>query len=103
MICHFVKQLEWMEFYQKLYCKRCAAERSLSAIVLVLKKAVPQDIRDSNIIILYKTKGDMSDHNYCGISLINIVDKLHESVLLKKIHILANRIYSEPQCCFRAE
>ena len=38
---------------------------------------VPQDMRDTNIVTLYKNKGDRSDcNNYCGISLLSIVGKL---------------------------
>ena len=37
---------------------------------------VPQDMRDANIITLFKNKGDRSDcNNYCGISLLSIVGK----------------------------
>ena len=39
--------------------------------------SVPQEVRDSIIITLYKNKGDRSDHNnYCGISLLCIARKL---------------------------
>ena len=38
---------------------------------------VPQNMQDSNIVTLYKNKGDRSDcNNYWGISLLNIVGKL---------------------------
>ena len=38
---------------------------------------VPQDMRDANIVTLYKYKGDRGDcTNYRGISLLNIVGKL---------------------------
>ncbi len=36
----------------------------------------PQDMRDANIVTVYKTKDDRSDcNNYRGISLLNIVGK----------------------------
>ena len=36
--------------------------------------SVPQDMRDANIVTLYKNKGDRSDcNNYIGISLLSIV------------------------------
>lgn len=45
---------------------------------------VPQDIRDANIITLYKNKGDRSDcNNYRGISLLSIVGKLYARVALR--------------------
>ena len=65
---------------------------------------VPQDLRDVNIVTLYKNKGDMGDCNNCrGISLLNIVGKLFAKVVLMKLWILAERIYSESQCGFRAK
>ena len=37
---------------------------------------VPQDMRDSNIVTIYKNKGDRSDcNNYRGISMLSIVEK----------------------------
>ena len=60
--------------------------------------AVPQDMRDSKIITLYKNK--RSDcNNYRGISLLSIVGKVFARVIQK----LAERIYLESQCGFRAE
>ena len=38
--------------------------------------AVPQDLRDSKIVILYKNKNRNNCNNYCRISLLNIVGKL---------------------------
>ena len=66
--------------------------------------AVPQDMRDANIVTLYKNKGDRSDcNNYRGISLLSIVGKLFARVVLKKLQRLADRVYPESQCGFRAE
>ena len=43
---------------------------------------VPQDLRDSNIVTLYKKKGDRSDcNNYRGIPLLSPVGKLLHSLL----------------------
>ena len=56
-------------------------------------------MRDANIITLYKNKGDCN--NYPGISLLNIVGKLFAKVVLMKLHLLAERIYPEPQCRYR--
>ena len=39
--------------------------------------SVPQDMKDSNIITLYKNKGNCSDcNNYHGISLLSVIDKM---------------------------
>ncbi|KAL8578631.1 hypothetical protein ACOMHN_007089 [Nucella lapillus] len=64
---------------------------------------VPQDMRDANIITLYKNKGDRSDcNNYRGISLLSIVGKTFARVELNKLQSLAERVYPETQCGFRA-
>ena len=42
-------------------------------------------------------------NNYRGISLLNIVGKLFAKVVLMKLRILAERIYPESLCGFRAK
>ena len=65
---------------------------------------VPQDMRDANIITLYKNKGDRTDcNNYRGISLLSIIGKAFARLILKRLQLLAERIYPESQCGFRAE
>ena len=65
--------------------------------------AVPQDMRDSKIITLYKNKGERNDcNNYRGISLLSIVGKVFARVILMRLQKLAERIYLESQCGFRA-
>lgn len=65
---------------------------------------VPQDMRDAKIITLYKNKGERSDcNNYRGISLLSIVGKVFARVALNRLQKLAERIYPESQCGFRAE
>ena len=65
--------------------------------------AVPQDMRDATIVTIYKNKGDRSDcNNYRGISLLSIVGKVFARVLLKRLQKLAERVYPETQCGFRA-
>ena len=65
---------------------------------------VPQDMRDAKIVTLYKNKGDRSDcNNYRGISLLSIVGKVYARVLLARLQQLAERVYPESQCGFRAE
>ena len=61
----------------------------------------PQDMRDANIAILYKNKSDCN--NYCGTSLLNIIGKIFAKVVLMKLRVLAERIYPESQCRFRAK
>ena len=66
--------------------------------------AVPQDMRDAKIITLYKNKGERSDcNNYRGISLLSIVGKVYARVILGRLQKLADRIYPESQCGFRAK
>ena len=66
--------------------------------------AVPQDMRDAKIITLYKNKGERSDcNNYRGISLLSIVGKVFARVILIRLQKLADHIYPESQCGFRAE
>ena len=65
---------------------------------------VPQDMRDAKIITLYKNKGDRSDcNNYRGISLLSVAGKVFARVVLARLQVLAERIYPESQCGFRAE
>ena len=60
---------------------------------------VPQDMRDANIVTLYKSNGDRGDcNNYHGISHLNIVGKLFAKVALMKVQVLAERIYPESLC-----
>ena len=53
---------------------------------------------------MYKNKGDRSDcNNYRGISLLSIVGKAFARVVLNRLRVLADRIYPESQCGFRAK
>ncbi|KAI5106715.1 major facilitator superfamily domain-containing protein 1, partial [Silurus meridionalis] len=64
---------------------------------------IPQDMRDANIVTLYKNKGDRSDcNNYRGISLLSIVGKASARAALARLQTLASRVYPESQCGFRA-
>uniref|UniRef100_H3B479 Reverse transcriptase domain-containing protein n=1 Tax=Latimeria chalumnae TaxID=7897 RepID=H3B479_LATCH len=64
---------------------------------------IPQDLKDAKIITLYKNKGDKADcNNYRGISLLSVVGKVLARVLLKRLQVLAERVYPESQCGFRA-
>ena len=62
------------------------------------------DMPDAKIITLYKNKGDRSDcNNYRGISLLSVVGYVIARVVPTRLQVLANRIYPESQCRFRAE
>ena len=68
--------------------------------------AVPQDMRDSKIITItiYENRGERDDcNNYMGIPLRSIVGKVFARVILIRLQKLAERIYPESQCGFRAE
>ncbi|KAG6930003.1 hypothetical protein G0U57_004624, partial [Chelydra serpentina] len=55
------------------------------------------------IVTLYKNKGDRSDcNNYRGISLLSVVGKVFARVILNRLQKLADRVYPESQCGFRA-
>ena len=59
---------------------------------------IPQDMRDANIVTLYKNKVDRSDcNNYRGISLLSIVGKVFARVALNPLQKLASRVYPESQ------
>uniref|UniRef100_A0A8C9WDN1 Reverse transcriptase domain-containing protein n=1 Tax=Scleropages formosus TaxID=113540 RepID=A0A8C9WDN1_SCLFO len=64
---------------------------------------VPQDMRDATIVTLYKNKGERSDcNNYRGISLLSVTGKLFAEVVLRRLQKIAQQIYPESQCGFRA-
>ena len=84
-------------------CKEVLTEELHRLLCLCWKEGeVPQDMRDANIVTLFKNKGDRSDcNNYRGISLLSIVGKLFARVALKRLQVLAERVYPESQCGFR--
>ena len=64
---------------------------------------MPQNMRDAKIITLCKNKGERGDcNNYRGISLLSIVGKAFARVVLHRLHLLAERVYPEAPCGFRA-
>ena len=66
--------------------------------------SVLHDMRDANIVTLYKNKGDRNDCNsYRGISLLSIVGKAFARIALKRMQHLAERFYPESQCGFKAQ
>ena len=67
------------------------------------ERSVPQDMRDAKIITPYKNKGERSDcNNYRGISLLSVVGKVFARVILIRLQRLAEQVYPESQCGFRA-
>ena len=86
------------------YCKGTLIAELHEIFCLCWKEGeVLQDTRDVNIITLYKSKGNMSDgNNYQGISVLRIVGKLFDQVALKRLQVLAEKVYPESQCEFRA-
>ena len=64
---------------------------------------LPQDLKDANIITIYKNKGNRQDcNNYRGISQLSIAGKIFARVLLPRLQVIANRILPESQCGFRS-
>jgi hypothetical protein len=68
------------------------------------EQQVPQAMRDSKIIALYKNKGDRRGCNNCsGLSLLAIVGKAFARVVLSRLQVLGERVYPELQCGFRPQ
>lgn len=66
-------------------------------------KSVPQEFKNAKITTLYKRKGDQGDcNNYRGISLLSVTGKLLARLILVSLQVLAEEIYPEAQCGFRA-
>jgi hypothetical protein len=89
-----------------LQCAKPTLMRHLHTLLCQCREegSVPQDMRDANIVTLYKNKGDRSDcNNYRGISLLSIVGKAFARVALKRLQLVAERVYPESQCGFRAQ
>ena len=81
-----------------------ALPHHLHVLLLLFWKegTVPPDMRYSDIVTLYKNKGDRSVcNNYRGISLLSVVGKGFARVVLTKLQILAERTLPESQCGFR--
>ena len=59
---------------------------------------VPQDMRDANVITLYKNKGERGDcNNFRGISILSITGKAFARVALSRLETLSERVYPEAQ------
>ena len=61
-------------------------------------------MREAKIVTLYKNNCERSDRsNDKSISLLSVVGKTFARVLLIRLRQLAERIYPESQCWFRAK
>ena len=64
---------------------------------------VPQDMRDTNVVTLYKNNGYRSDCKcHHVISLPSIGGKIYARVVLKRLQVFAEQVYPGSQCSFRA-
>ena len=79
------------------------ATASWAPLPVLGARSHPQDMRDDNIVTLYKNKGDRSDcNNYRSISLLSIIGKVFPRVTLTCLHSLDSQVYPKSQCGFRA-
>ena len=86
-----------------LKCYKCQLLSELNKLLCMYwrEDVVPQDMRDTNIVTPYKNKGGRRDCKNCyGISLLSITGKQFAKVALKRLQILAERVYPESQCGF---
>ena len=109
---------QWTDYHQgKPWEKYCISAEVIkngkSRLLVPLHKlltqcwkegSVPQDMRDANIVTLYKNNGDHRDCNkYHGISLLIIIGKLFAHIILYRLQIPADTIYPQSQCTFRSK
>ena len=95
----------WIGFHPKSssVAKAPCLTSCINSFASVRRKA-PHDMRDCNIITLYKNKGDRSNCiNYRGVALLAIVGKVFARVLLNRLQQLADRVCPESQCGFRSQ
>ena len=84
-----------------------AGERDMTNLFLQLawlcfnSGIVPQDLRESEIVTLYKNKGECSNcDNYRGISLLCMAGKVITRIALRRLQLLAECLYPESQWVF---
>jgi len=64
---------------------------------------VPQDLRDANVITLYKNKGDRGDcNNFRGISILSITGKAFARVALSRLETVSGKGVPRGSVRFRA-
>ena len=62
-------------------------------------KRIPRDMRDAEIITLYKNIGEGTDCNsYIATFLLSIVGKIFASFILVRLQQLAEHVYLKSQC-----
>ena len=65
-------------------------------------RTLPDELRDANIITLYKNEVDHHDCNsYRGISLLSTAGKVLSRIILPRLRSLADQILPESQAGFR--
>ena len=85
------------------HCKTALLHSLHTLLCQCWQGAVPQDMRDSKTITLFKNNGERSDcNNYRGISLLSVIGKVFAKVILIRLQKLADCVYPESQCGFRA-
>ncbi len=66
-------------------------------------KCIPSELKNANIITLYKNKGDKQDcNNYRGISLLSLSGKSLARAILSRLQCVPDQVLPESQCSFRA-
>ena len=63
------------------------------------RQTLPQDFKDTIIIMIYKRKGDRKNcHNYQGISLLSIAGKVLARIMLDRLKTISEQLLPETQC-----
>ena len=66
------------------------------------KEEVPSNLRDANVVTIYKKWDKSVCGNYRGISLLSITGKILARILLNRLLTVSEEILPESQCGFRA-
>jgi Reverse transcriptase (RNA-dependent DNA polymerase). len=62
---------------------------------------LPQELKESIAVLIYKIGDKMDCNNYRGISLLSTSYKIHSNIFLSGMTPYANEIIGEYQCGFR--
>ena len=67
-------------------------------------ETIPEDWRNSLLVVLYKGKGPKNDYNnYRGSSLLSVVGKILTRIIFKRINLhIADNVLPESQCGFKS-
>ena len=64
---------------------------------------VPEDWRSAVIVPLYKGKGERTEcSNYRGITLLSVVGKIHERILVDRVHKVTEGLIDDEQEGFQS-